>query len=82
MPYIEQDRRKDFDGLIEALQPKNPGELNYAITKMVQHFLPRCYRYSDIAMVTGVLENVKQEFYRRAAVPYEDHKIKENGDVY
>jgi hypothetical protein len=26
--------------------------------------------------------NVKQEFYRRVAMPYEDSKIAENGDVY
>ena len=37
--------------------------------------------YSKIAMVTGVLENVKQEFYRRIAASYEDKKIVENGDI-
>jgi hypothetical protein len=37
--------------------------------------------YSKIAIITGVLENVKQEFYRRAAAPYEDKKILQNGDV-
>jgi hypothetical protein len=31
--------------------------------------------------MTGVLENIKQEFYRRAAAPYEDRKINQNGDV-
>jgi len=29
----------------------------------------------------GVLECVKQEFYRRRAVPYEEEKIEENGDI-
>jgi len=28
--------------------------------------------YAKVAMLTGVLENVKQEFYRRVAVPYEE----------
>jgi hypothetical protein len=37
--------------------------------------------YSKIAMATGVLENIKQEFYRRVASPYEDKKINENGDI-
>jgi hypothetical protein len=32
-------------------------------------------------MVTGVLENIKQEFYRRIASQYEDKKILENGDI-
>ena len=35
-----------------------------------------------IARVTGVLENVKQEFYRRYAEPYEDEQIERSGDVY
>jgi hypothetical protein len=30
----------------------------------------------------GALECCKLEFYRRVAVPYEDRKIKSNGDVY
>jgi len=30
----------------------------------------------------GVLECIKQEFYRRAVAPYEDKKKEENGDVY
>jgi len=29
----------------------------------------------------GVLECVKQEFYRRKVAPYEDIKIIENGDI-
>jgi hypothetical protein len=37
--------------------------------------------YVKIAMITGVLENIKQEFYRRVASPYEDKKILENGDI-
>jgi hypothetical protein len=32
-------------------------------------------------MLTGVLENIKQEFYRRVAVPYEEEKIVKNGDI-
>ena len=34
-----------------------------------------------IAVSTGVLENIKQEFYRRVALPYEEKKIIENGDI-
>ncbi len=37
--------------------------------------------YSKLAVITGVLENVKQEFYRRVGEPYEDKKIRENGDI-
>ena len=32
-------------------------------------------------MLVGVLDCVKMELYRRAAVAYEEQKMKENGDV-
>jgi len=60
-----------------------PGDLNYTITRLSLAFLEsRGLRYENLALITGVLENVKQELYRRAAAPYEDRKIAENGDVY
>ena len=56
------------------------GNLNYVITKICAGIITNP-SYSKIALVTGVLENVKQEFYRRLAGPYEDKKILENGDI-
>lgn len=84
MPYIKQGTRTYFTEGIERLTPmiKTEGELNYVITCLVKAFADAEPGYSVLASVTGVLENVKQEFYRRVAVPYEDKKIKENGDVY
>jgi hypothetical protein len=32
-------------------------------------------------MATGVIENIKQELYRRVAATYEDQKILSNGDI-
>ena len=59
------------------------GRLNYTITKLLLFTLFGApTRYHDIAIATGVLENVKQELYRRLAAPYEDAKAEENGDVY
>jgi hypothetical protein len=37
--------------------------------------------YANFNEIMGVLSCVAQEFYRRWAVPYEDQKIRENGDV-
>lgn len=56
------------------------GELNYAITRLCTRTMGSP-TYPKIAMITGVLENVKQEFYRRLAAPYEENKIVQNGDV-
>lgn len=56
------------------------GELNYCITRLCTRTMGHP-TYPKIAMITGVLENVKQEFYRRLAAPYEENKIVQNGDV-
>lgn len=80
MPYIDPDRRSFIlsDGLAV-----NSGELNYQLTMAV-----RCYlnykgkSYATINDIVGALEGAKLEFYRRVAAPYEDTKIKENGDVW
>lgn len=79
MPYIKQEDKYRVleDG------PSSPGELNYAITVLCRDYLGLGgVNYTNINTVIGVLECAKQEFYRRVAVPYEDQKIKENGDVY
>ena len=57
------------------------GLLNYAITTLILRTMGDI-KYWKIALLTGVLENVKQELYRRMASPYEDKKCAENGDVY
>jgi hypothetical protein len=56
------------------------GEINYCFSRILAKSMGQI-SYSKIAMITGVLENVKQEFYRRIATSYEDKKIIENGDI-
>lgn len=84
MPYIRQDLRRELDPSLECgdMVPDEPGELAYYITRVIQDYLPSEPRYPDYASVLGVLETVKQEFYRRVVVPYEDNKRADNGDVY
>jgi hypothetical protein len=56
------------------------GKINYCFSRILSGIMGDV-SYSKIAMITGVLENIKQEYYRRAAEPYEDKKIIENGDI-
>ena len=56
------------------------GDLNYCFSRVLSGLMTNV-SYSKIAMITGVLENIKQEYYRRVAVPYEDKKIDQNGDI-
>jgi len=59
---------------------KIAGVLNYCITRICSS-CSGDISYKKIAVISGVLENVKQEFYRRVASSYEDEKMIENGDV-
>lgn len=81
MPYIDQETRQALASGRET--PCGPGELNYALTQViVQYMEDNGLAYSTINDVVGALEGAKLEFYRRIAVPYEDKKIEQNGDVY
>lgn len=80
MPYIKQQRRAEIDGGGWAT---SPGELNYQLTRLALRYLNSAgINYQNLNDVIGAFEAAKLEFYRRAVVPYEDKKIKENGDIY
>jgi hypothetical protein len=81
MPYIKQERR---EAILAGATPQDAGELNFAITVLVDGYLKNkgAIKYSNLNEVIGALDCAKLELYRRVAVPYEDKKIEENGDVY
>lgn len=74
MPYINQIK---FTGV-----PSNAGELNYVFTRIAENYLKCGDSYQKFNDIIGALEGCKLELYRRVVSPYEDTKIKENGDVY
>lgn len=96
MPYINEEERAELDEVIEIIAKAikdnktslvNPnnfanflGRINYCFSRVLLLVMGDV-SYSKIAMATGVLENIKQEFYRRAATTYENIKINENGDI-
>jgi len=85
VPYIDEQERAKFDEAVEELYPilhtSTEGELNYFLSKIVWSLWEYNKSYRTACRLTGVLENVKQEFYRRKVAPYEDEKIEANGDV-
>ena len=82
MPYIKQDRRKEIDKYLEDLILNGPGDLNYAITRLILNQLGNVTpRYQDYNDAIGALEGCKMELYRRFIAPYEDVKAQENGDL-
>jgi len=94
MPYINESARAELDNcidnMVDCLTHGNDvsneefttllGEINYTFSRILAKSMGST-SYSKIAMITGVLENIKQEFYRRIASSYEDKKIIENGDI-
>lgn len=85
MPYIKDDDRchleQDENG--QNQNSRNCGELNYLITLLVINFLEeKGLSYQTCNDIVGALDNAKDEFKRRVQNPYEDRKIRENGDVY
>ena len=96
MPYITEEEREELNQSIEIMaksikdyktalvNPRNfahfLGRINYCFSRVLS-LVMEDVSYSKIAMATGVLENIKQEFYRRIAANYEDKKILENGDI-
>jgi len=88
MPYIKKEQRTVVDVQVKKLaeaikstgKENRAGVLNYSISSLLKELYE--LRYSEVNEAVGMLECTKQEYYRRVAGPYEDIKIKENGDVY
>lgn len=91
MPYIKKSERARLEPLVselaEALKETEElnlvaGNLNYVLTRLLRLTYGESPRYVHHNEAIGVLECVKQEWYRRATAPYEERKKIENGDVY
>lgn len=86
MPYIKPEDRELYKPFFEALSHvaiTTAGELNFLLTQLVlQYMKDKPISYATYNNIVGALECCKQEFIRRKVSPYEDEKIKENGDVY
>ncbi len=79
MPYITRERK----AIVQAEGPETPGDLNYVLTMAVRAYMRRKGKsYTTMNDIVGALESCKAEFQRRVVAPYEDEKIKQNGDVY
>jgi len=83
MPYIKEDSRKIFDKQIENLVEviDKPGELTYCLYSIFKKLTERNKKFSTISSIIGEIECAKLEFYRRIVSPYENTKIRENGDI-
>ena len=89
MPYIKKADREKFDETITQLanlmiyksEGWRSGDLNYVVSKLIWKLFDNDKRYQTANDIWGALNGVIMEFYRRKVAPYEDEKIKENGDL-
>ena len=84
MPYIKDHAmRNNLDIVVEKLHTMFifkglTGNFNYLLFKLAKRY---CTNYREYRNFIGELECAKAEIERRLIAPYEDKKIKENGDV-
>jgi hypothetical protein len=80
MPYIKSEARH---ALADFGMPHDAGELNFVVSVIINQMIQeKGLSYAVVNEIVGALECCKLELYRRVAAPYEDVKIKTNGDVY
>ncbi len=90
MPYIKEGQRKKLDPVLEQLfealnvsdENTSKGEYNYVITKILHNYIFNFgLRYHNLNDAIGIVEAAKAEFIRKVVSPYENIKIKDNGDI-
>ena len=84
MPYIKQGARERIEPQLKPLEQTelDAGELNYVVFRLGLAYLKRAgLKYLNLATLIGTLVCCVFELYRRVATPYEEEKIKQNGDV-
>ena len=82
MPYVKQERRGALNKVVVAMseaEVKADGDLNYILFRFCKyHVKPSYNNYKNFC---GEIHQAATEIERRLLAPYEDEKIKENGDV-
>ena len=90
MPYVTPERREllmQFDEknhrlVVSTINITSPGDLAFVFYRICQFYVIRNGRkFETLNAIVGVLETTKGEFSRRILAPYEDRKMRENGDV-
>lgn len=82
MPYVHPDRRPELDKVVTSMIEANvkaDGDLNYILFTYCKYYVKASY--NNYKNFSGELHECAHEIRRRLLGPYEDTKIKENGDI-
>ena len=88
MPYIPKSDRAQYQAALDEIAKLVPedrasraGHMNYVVSLLIEKVYGKEMRYADHNEVVGVLQCISYEFYRRKTAPYEDAKVKSEGDL-
>ena len=87
MPYIKPEDRNTYDDRLDDLcfaleeEGYTEGHVTYVLYVIVARWFTHQPGYKAICRIRGCLIGTMTEFDRRVAAPYEDEKLRENGDV-
>ena len=83
MPYIKEADRINFNKYLDQVpNTTNKGDLNYCVTQLALHYIKAHGKsYTNISEAASALVDAADEIKRRLLGPYENQKIKENGDL-
>ena len=87
MPYITQDDRDQYDERLDDLclaldeHGWQAGDVTYVLYMIVARWFKKVPKYTTIAAIRGCLMGTLSEMDRQFFFPYEDSKIRVNGDV-
>lgn len=86
MPYTAQEARtaemkKAISSLVQEIE--NKGDLNYVICELTGWMMLKTggMSYTNVSNWIDGVHGAERELTRRLLNPYEDEKIKENGDL-
>jgi len=82
MPYIKLEERPRCDDVIKSMLANDVvvnGDLNYILFAFCKRYIKPSY--NNYKNFCGELRQCATEIERKILAPYEDSKIKENGDV-
>lgn len=85
MPYTKQEDREPQLGAIAELSAaiETKGDLNHAICELTARLILKTggMGYTNVSNWIDAVGGAHDELRRRLLDPYEDEKIKENGDL-
>lgn len=86
MPYIPDEDRKKYEPQLSELRQRvnggiPKGDLTYLVYSLGLEFFKGRESYTNISTAISCLQDAAEELRRRHLNPYEDQKMKENGDV-